>query len=97
MHFMNHMLEYCMTAFVFVKLPFAAAEDAAWGAAHSAAATQHMHVDHCTSANIISLHVHCFSVEQLKMLHGELPTAQLLQRHALQEYEPFQEAISASI
>jgi hypothetical protein len=34
-------------------------------------------------------------VLQLKMLHGELPTAQLLQRHALQEYEPFREAIAA--
>ncbi|KAF6266397.1 hypothetical protein COO60DRAFT_451367 [Scenedesmus sp. NREL 46B-D3] len=30
----------------------------------------------------------------LKMLHGELPTVQLLQRHALQEYEPFREAIA---
>lgn len=30
----------------------------------------------------------------LKMLHGELPTALLLQRHALQEYEPFREAIA---
>lgn len=34
------------------------------------------------------------SLSQLKMLHGELPTAQLLQRHALQEYEPFREAVA---